>query len=149
MASITMSVIETTQYTVEHLGNNVWSTTDYDYATRLVTEINTSPAAPCVDCGQSFPVMLVDFSASSRPCPAEEGKEGVHYGHRVKREAYDAYVATTPKAARQRVAEFVRQWEIRSSQPDYQHTVYSVHYDAKTDEGGVLTIDDLKTLLGA
>ena len=147
MASINLSVIETTLYTVEHLGNNVWSTTDYDYATRLVTEINASPVAPCVGCGQSFPVMLAAFSASSRPCPAEEGKEGVHYGHRVKREAYDAYVATTPKAARQRVAEFVRQWEIQQNRGYYTGDVYSVHFDPKASDA-TLTIDDLNTLLG-
>ena len=52
------------------------------------------------------------------------------------------------QAARERVAEFVRQWEIRAQQRDYTEAVYSVHFDPTVDEGATLTIADLKTLLG-
>lgn len=70
-------------------------------------------------------------------------------------EYMDALIPVTKKSrskrdrerAKKRVAEFVRQWEIRKDARDYNTDVYSVHFDPNTDDGATLTIDDLKSIL--
>jgi hypothetical protein len=96
MTEITMSVRETTLYSVETPDDETYQTFEYEKAARMVLLVQQGVvAAECVDCRAVIPVSLVDELGGFNRCPAATG---TYIGHRVDNADYRRYSDQKNKA---------------------------------------------------
>lgn len=84
-----------------------------------------------------------------KPLPGGQGPTWVHTATGAVAAPGADPADPTVVAARERVGEFIRQYEIQHSRGRASDIIHSVHFDPESDTGGDLTFADLKTLLEA